>query len=201
MIEPNPELEAFAIKHKQSRALTRPIPSKCDECPEEFPSKFQLEEHVRLLHPKEPPFNDAKREEFLQKLRANVRFFAAAKAVKISPSTIKRAMKIDPAFAEAVELAEEEAAEKAEEKLWEQVEAGNMQAILKVLERRQQKRWGTEPQQINVNVSGTVTHVGALPHQNKIAELAQRARERQALREGTPALANPEIIDAEIVEN
>lgn len=197
MLEPDPELEAFAIVHKQQFKRKKPIPSVCEECGEQLFSKTQLADHLRTQHPTEPVFNDAKRDEFLKLLKAGTRFFKGCKAVKIAPETVKRAMKVDPTFAEAVSLAEEEAAERAEELLWEQAEAGNMTAIVRILEKRQKARWSNE-QIINVQVSGEITHRPELmAHQNRILELQARAKERMALN-GTSEL--DEIVDAEIVE-
>jgi hypothetical protein len=121
-LTPDPELEAVVILHKKGRQRRRPIASVCEECGDSFDSKIKLDNHLRIEHPTEPPFNDAKRDEFLNLLVKNTRFFAAARAVKISPETVKRAMRVDPSFAEKVALAEEEAAERAEVLLWEQAE-------------------------------------------------------------------------------
>lgn len=197
VLEPNPELEAFAIKHKKSRALVRPIPSVCGECNESFDSKTQLDEHTRAQHPKEPPFNDAKREQFLKLIGNEVLFYAACDAIKISSLTVRRAMDLDPSFRRAYEDANGRAAESIVHELIAQAKSGNLQAIEKALKHMAKSDWGDE-KTVNVNVTGTVMHQAdpsLLPHQNKVAELVARARARAELN-GT----NEEIIDVEIVE-
>jgi hypothetical protein len=200
VLEPDPELVAVAIVHKKGRQRRRPIPSVCEICNEPFDSKLKLDDHLRVVHPIEPPFNDSKRAEFLKFLVTGTRFFAACKAVKISPSTVKRAMRVDPAFLEAVELAEEEAAEKAEVWLWEQAEAGNMSAITKILDKRQAKRWADANKTLEIKVSGSVEHKAdgeLMAHQVRVLELQARAQERIALKGGSEL----PILDVEEIQN
>lgn len=199
-LPPDPKLFAYVDQYKARKSFALPIPSSCSECSMEFPSKTTLAQHDREIHPKEPPFDDGMRERFLAIVREDPFPIKAARKIGISPHTLKRAMKVDPSFAEAVTLAEEEASEVAEQVLWNRMKAEDPWAVNKWLTKRSKERW-SDDKNININVSGVIEHrEGLLPHEQDILALRDTIRERARLN-GTPlALENTEIIDAEIID-
>jgi len=199
MTLPKPELVAHVELHRAKNGFALPIPSTCEECSEPFPSKTALAQHEREVHPKEPPFNDQLREKYLTLVRSGRRPLKAARDLKVSSQTVKRAMKVDPTFAEAVALAEEEYAEEVEEVLVERALAGDPWAVKEFISKRSKSRWGDD-KTLNINVSGTINHrADLLPHEQDIVELQQTVRERARLN-GSPIALNAAIIETEIAE-
>jgi hypothetical protein len=198
-LEPDPILMAHVADHK-AKPYFQAIPSQCVDCGQEFRSKTALDKHTREVHPKEPPFNDELREDYLKLVKNGIRPLKAARRVGVSPHTVKRAMKIDPSFDEAVRLAEEEYAEEVEEVLVDRALAGDPWAVKEFLTKRSKSRW-SDDKTIFVHVQGEINHrTDLLPHEKDIMQLRQTIRERAALN-GTPiALDNPEIIDVEIID-
>lgn len=199
----DPALEAHAQAFKASRAIPMAIPSTCEECGEACQSKTALSAHQREAHPAEPAFVDELREKYLVLIRNGRRPMKAAREVGISPYTVKRAMKIDPSFFEAVELAEAEYAEEIEEKLVERALVGDPWAVKEFLTKRSKARW-SDDKTLNVNINGEIHHsgeiVGRLAHEQDIFELQRTVRERARLNGKELALDNHDIIDAEVID-
>lgn len=199
-LEPDPELVKVVMEHQAKNAIRRAIPSKCEECSTEWPSKTALDKHIREVHPKEPVFNDELREKYLDLLRVGGFPTKSARKLGISPETVKRAMRIDPTFAEAVEIAEEEGSEEIEEVFRESAKSGQPWAVTGWLKKRSARRWSDE-KNINVNISGDIRHyAGLLPHEQAIMSLKETVQERARISGRTAELDNPEIIDAEVIE-
>lgn len=200
-LPPNPKIQAHVEKTQAKKKFLAPIPSKCKACKEEFPSKAALDKHKWAKHPTEPPFDETLREKFLVMLRGGGLPNKSIRKVGISPATLKRAMILDPAFAEAVSLAEEEAAEDIEEVLRERALAADPWAVKEWLSKRSKPRWSDDKSvDLNVNFSGEIVHrADLLDHQKKILNIQKTIQERARLN-GDLMLNNSEIIDAEIVE-
>lgn len=199
-LEPDPALIGHAGRYKAANGFRLPIPSKCEVCGGDFPSKTALKSHELEAHPKEPPFDDFLREKFLDLLRVGELPNKTARQLGISPHTVKRAMIVDPSFAEAVEMAESEAAEDVETVLRKRALAGDPWAVKEWLSKRSKDRW-TDDKTLNINIRGEFTHrAELLPHENDILALQATVRERARLNGKPLPLDNPEITDAEIVE-
>lgn len=199
-LPPDPALQGFADLYRAQKGFRAPISSTCEDCGGDFLSKTSLEQHARDVHPKEPVFDDELREQFLEKIRLGGRLWKTARALGVSPQTVKRAMKIDPSFADAVEIAEEEFAEEVEEGLRRRALAEDPWAVSKWLEKRSKSRWNDD-KTVKVEVTGTVTHNHELlAHENRILALQETVRERAKLNGKRLELPNPEIIDVEVIE-
>lgn len=197
MLEPDPELLAVALNHKKKNSRFQAVPSSCLECSEQLPSKVALDKHLREVHPKEPPFNDAKQAEYLNLVRSGRLPVQAAKTAGVSWAIVKKAKKLDPAFAEALEEAEEEAAEEIEVELRAAALERQPWAVKEWLNSRSKARWSPD-KTVNVVHSGIVEHRPELkPHENELLELNARARERARIR---GELSDPDIIDVEIID-
>lgn len=199
-LPPDQALQAHVAEHRVKKSFFQPIPSTCTICNEDLASKTALAKHEREAHPKEPPFTDELRETYLELVRAGARPYKAARTVGVSPYTIKRAKTLDPSFAEAFELAEEEYAEVIEERLVARALADDNWAIKEFLSKRSKSRWNDD-KNLNIIVSGTIEHrANLLPHEQDIMALRDTIRERARLNGTQLALENPNIIDAKIVE-
>jgi hypothetical protein len=74
-----------------------------------------------------------------------------------------------------------------------------MSAIVKILDKRQAKRWADADKTVTVNVQGSIEHSAApelMAHQQKVFELQARAQARIALK----GPAELPTIDAEIID-
>lgn len=187
------ELAAIAAKPRPARNRTPDI--KCEKCDYIGRSKAELQEHLIEEHPT-GVFGPDKQEEYLRLILAGEGRHTAARRLKVAPSTVARFVSLNPAFERAVLMAEEEYVEQVEARLYEAALNAEPWAVKEVLGKRNSKRWGTVPQEINVNHNGTVTQEVELgPQMSRIAQLMSNISARKALSEGT------DVIDAEVVED
>lgn len=98
-------------------------------------------------------FGDKKRSEYLALLREGYRRGAAARAVGVSPETVRNAYNGDPEFAKAVELAEIDACDIVEDALLEAAKSGNVTACQVWLYNRSPDRW-KDQRNVKSEISG-----------------------------------------------
>lgn len=191
----NPELVA-AVAKKRGRPRGRTADVLCDkpDCDYVGRSKAELAEHLIEVHPT-GVFGPEKQDEYLAEILAGTGKHTAARRIKLAPSTVERFISLNPAFERAVKMAEEEYTEQVEAKLYEAALNAEPWAVKEVLSKRNSRRWGTIPQEINVNqrVEVTATHELS-PQMARVAEIMSNLNARRAL-----SGAN-DIIDAEIIE-
>jgi hypothetical protein len=85
--------------------------------------------------------NDERREELLDRLRNGFRRMSACRSVGVAYGTFQEHVTRDPAFAEAVKLAEREANEAVEEALFDAAISGNVTACFGWLYNRDPEQW------------------------------------------------------------
>lgn len=113
-------------------------------------------------------FHNAKRDEFLQKLRNGMRRSKACDAVGIERTTFYDTLRCDDDFRAQVEKAESEANEIIEDALFQAAESGNVTAIQVWLYNRNPLRW-----QDRRNIVTTVTGADGGPIQISTIEVVK----------------------------
>lgn len=193
-LKPNPELVAAAeAKRAQASRGKRPPDAVCTKCGDPFGSGAELEEHTIEKHPT-GIFTPQVQEQFLMSLRDGKRRHSTARKLGVSPSLVAKFLELNPAFARAVQMAEEEYIELVETALYDAALNKEPWAVKEVLTKRNAKRWGDPGQKITVEHTGTVTHEIDDGHRaQQISTITERLRQR--------ALMDGNIIDAEIVED
>lgn len=192
-LEPDPKLIAAAEKKRAKRKDRNPeVP--CPKCETVCNSKSELNEHIIDEHPT-GTFTPDKQDEYVELLRlSGTGRHTAARKIGITPTAIVKFIDLNPAFGRAVVMAEEEFTERMEQELYAAAMEREPWALKEVLKKRSAKRWGDAPQEINVNVSGTVTtEIEAGPRAARIAAIEQRLKSRALM-------AGENIIEAEVID-
>lgn len=189
----NPELAALAAVPKPKRSRTPDV--LCSKCEYIGRSNAEIAEHVIEKHPT-GVFGPEKQEAYLKLILAGEGRHTAARAVGAAPATVARFMGLNAAYERAVLMAEEEYVERVEAILYTSALNAEPWAVKEVLGKRNSKRWGNVPTEINVNHSGTVEQRAELgPQLAKVAGIMANIEARRSLS------AAPDVIDVEVVED
>jgi hypothetical protein len=140
-------------------------------------------------------FDASVRDQYVELLRQGRRRHEAARLVGVTPRTVSRRRKDDPAFDEECILAEQEATEKVEDVLYASALNGEPWAVQMVLKARDRDRWG-ERKSVDVAVSGTV--VVEVESGERLERI--RALEAELRRRALQAADDGDIVDAVLVE-
>lgn len=115
----------------------------------------------------------------------------AARKAGVLPEVWQREFRTNKVLQNSLALAETEAAEQVEEALFGRATNGDYQSARFWLENRSESRWAPASVKVEVDV---IHQLKELPPKDRLEKLAQMLSAR-------PALANPEILDAEVIED